>query len=330
MAESARKNEVVAVTGATGFVGQSVVRALLARGARVRVLVRDRAKAKRVLPVDRLEIVDGDVTDAGAVASLVRGAGAVVHLVGIIREAGKGQTFKRMHVDATRVVTEAAKAAGVGRYLHMSAMGVGPHGKAEYQRTKFEAEQIVRQSGLDWTIFRPGLIHGASGEFTQMAAQWARGEIAPYVFMPYFKRWEEDFSVPLGPVNEIDPVCAPVYVEDVAQAFVRSLDTCEAIGEVYNLAGAESMTFPDMLRAFRDATPGGDEGLEPWGLPAAIAAGAATAAGLVGLGGALPFDAGMAWMGGEDTAADTAKAREHLRMGFAPFRESLKVYAGQL
>jgi NADH dehydrogenase len=330
MAESTRKNQLVAVTGATGFVGRSVVRALLARGFEVRVLVRDRAKAKASLPVDRLQIVDGDVTDAAAVASLVRGVGTVVHLVGIIREAGKGQTFKRMHVDSTRVVTEAARAAGVGRYLHMSAMGVGPHGKAEYQRTKFEAEQIVRQSGLDWTIFRPGLIHGPGGEFTQMAAQWARGELAPYVFMPYFRRWEEDFSVPLGPVNEIDPVCAPVYVEDVARAFVASLDVCESIGEVYNLAGAESMTFPDMLRAFRDATPGAEASMEPWGIPAAIAAGAAMGAGLVGVGGALPFDAGMAWMGGEDTSADTFKAREHLKIGLAPFREALKGYAGGL
>lgn len=322
----------VAVTGATGFVGRTMVRELLAQGYAVRALIRDKDKAKRVLPSDpRLALVTGDVHDGGAVADMLRDCQACVHLVGIIREVRRvGQTFQRMHVEATRVVVAQCQKAGVQRYLHMSALGVRDVGVAEYQHTKFEAEQVVQLSDLDWTIFRPGLIHGPEGEFVQMAVGWCTSHQPPFFFLPYFTREVEDQRVPLGGVTELTPSVQPVAVEDVAKAFAAALRTPASVGEIYNLAGSERLTWPQMLRFIRDSLPTGLSSLQPFGLPAQPVALAAEAANLVGMGQLLPFDAGMARMGAEDATADLTKLKEQLGVEPRAFRASFAQYAGQL
>jgi len=250
-------DQTIGVTGASGFVGRHIVRTLLSRGHRVRALTRDRDKGRRVLGRhDALEIVEGDVLDDRALDRLLTGATGAIHLVGIIREASGGQTFERMHVGATDAVIEACARHGVRRYLHMSALGVGAEGICDYQRTKYRAETLVRRSSLEWTIFRPGLIHGAEGEVTQMVAGWTRGQGMPAPFLPYFSRSVEDTSVVLGPVRQETPVVAPVSVEDVAHCFAEALERPQAIGEIYNLAGPDRMRFPEMLIRIRDAVPG--------------------------------------------------------------------------
>ncbi|MFN9972401.1 MAG: SDR family NAD(P)-dependent oxidoreductase, partial [Phycisphaerae bacterium] len=120
--------KTVAVTGATGFVGRAIVAELLAQGYHVRALVRSRVKAREVLPRPApnsatLTLVEGDIHDDRSPAELVAGAEACIHLIGIIREERGGVTFHRMHVASTRLITEACKAAGVNRYLQMSALG---------------------------------------------------------------------------------------------------------------------------------------------------------------------------------------------------------------
>lgn len=323
----------VALTGATGFVGRHMARELLSRGYRVRALVRDRQKAREVLPASgggsALELVSGDALDAGALADLVGGTQACIHLVGILREKG-GQTFKRMHPDATAAALQACGNAGVKRFLHMSALKASDTGATEYQRSKFEAERLVRRSGLDWTIFRPGLIHGPGGEFVEMASDWVTGHVPPYIFMPYFTRWQIDTSVPLGTAKPVDPKVAPIAVEDVCKAFVESLTRQMAIGEVYNLVGGETLSWPQMLTTFRDNVSGGNERLHPWGVPSEIASKVAMVADLIGLGGALPFDEGMAVMGGQDATASMEKARAHLGVEPKGFTETFKRYAGSL
>lgn len=341
----------VAVTGASGFVGRSVVGEMLARGWRVRGLARslksvgelDRrareiaaevAKARGLPGGGQVDWFAGDVCDAGALDQLCKGAGAVVHLVGIIREvrggSGLPQTFERMHVRATHAAIDAAKRAGIRRYVQMSALGVGAEGRSQYQKTKWAAEQAVRRSGLDWTIFRPSLIHGQDSEFVAMLTEIASGEKPPYLFIPYFVRAEEDRRVPMR-FGDWEPAkVQPVAVEDVAYAFAESLVRPESIGEVYNLTGSEVLDWRTLSETIRDVVPGTNKKIGTWYVPGEHAAMAAKVAAAVGLGGFLPFDEGQALMAIEDSAADWTKAKNEL--GFQPrgFTESLREYGGKV
>ena len=155
------------VTGATGFVGHAVVRALLAHGFLVRCLVRPGSEAalKGFESIDR---VPGDVLEPDALAASVEGCGALVHLVGIIREhRTRGVTFDRLHTQATANMLAVAHEAGVKRYVQMSAVGTRPGATSRYHQTKWQAEEVVRASALDWTIVRPVILvgGGATGRY---------------------------------------------------------------------------------------------------------------------------------------------------------------------
>jgi NADH dehydrogenase len=321
----------VAVTGATGFVGRAIVTELLSRGYNVRALIRDTSKAREVLPSNaKLTFVVGDATSQQSASELVAGCQAAINLVGIIRELRRlGQTFQRMHTDATRVLVQACEHSNVRRYVQMSALGVRSDGVCEYQRTKWEAETAVRQSNLDWTIMRPSLIHGRDSEFVKMAKLWMTGEKPPFVFMPYFTGGDDDTRVPLGGTNARDPRVAPVAVEDVAQAFVSCMTNPKTLGETYHLCGSELMTWPQMLRFMRDNTPGALP-LQPFGVPSEPHVWIANVANFVGLGNFLPFDAGMAKMGAEDSVADMTKSNEDLGIAWKPFSKSYPKYAPEI
>lgn len=322
----------VAVTGATGFVGRYVVRELLRQGYAVKALARDRGKAKAVLP-EKARVVMGDVLNQADVDELLQGCQACINLVGIIREvraAGKTQTFRGMHVQAPRLIASRCEALGVTRVVHMSALGARDTGVSQYQRTKWEGEQSLRLSELDWTIFRPGLIHGPDGEFVQTAKQWVGGQSAPWIFLPYFTRVVEDKRVPLGPVNFVDPVVQPVAVQDVARAFVAALATPASVGEIYNLVGSEVLSWPEMLTQMRDQIPGANPNLRPVGLPGEVGAIGAFAATKLGFGSLLPFDEGMARMGAEDSTASLDKLKAHFGFTPAPFGEVFSSYASHV
>ncbi len=319
----------VAVTGATGFVGGHMVRTLVERGWNVRALSRSREKAAALREREGVTVVAGDIGDADALTQLVRGCDAVIHLVGIIREA-KGQRFDAMHVEATQSVISACKRTGVARLVHMSALGVDDEGTTKYQKTKFKAEQAVRSSGLDWTIFRPSLIHGPDGEFTQMLAQWCRGEIAPWIGIPYFRRPETEDRVPLGGVDYIDPEVQPIVVTDVAAYFADALERPETVGEIFNLVGSERMTWPALLEHAHEHVPHAKEGLAPLWAPSDISALQAKAADFVGLGGLLPFDEGMAIMGAQDSVSSLERVEAFFDRQPMAFRDSFSAYAGKL
>lgn len=319
----------VAVTGATGFVGGHVVGALLDRGWHVRALSRSRDKATGLRSRKGVSVVVGDANDVEALAELTRGCDAVIHLVGIIRES-KGQRFEDLHVNATRNIIAACRRNGVKRYLHMSALGVGDEGRTEYQRSKFKAEQEVRMSDLDWTIFRPSVIHGPGGEFTQMMAQWCRGEIAPWVGIPYFRRPVTEQRVPFGGVDYVDPEVQPIVVTDVAAYFADALERPQTVGEIFNLVGPERLTWPTLLEYVHDHVPHAKEGLKPLWAPSDISALQAKAAKFVGLGSLLPFDEGMAIMGAEDSTSSLERVEAYFDREPTAFTDSFSVYAGKL
>jgi len=340
---------VVAVTGSTGFVGRAVVRELLGRGWTVRALVRDRRKANEVLghhPL--LSFVDGEALDGVSPRRLLADVGgepvrACVNLIGIIRETSGGQTFQRMHVQATQALVDACRdvwkvaerggGEGMntsGRFVQMSALGVTPDSKAVYARTKYEGELVVRRSGLDWTIFRPSLIHGEGSEFVRMMHRIARAAMPPYVFMPYFAKLEVDGSVRTGADRLTTPRVQPIAVEDVAWSIAECLGCEMSVGEIYNLVGPDEMEWPEMLETLRDELPGTMKTMQPFFVPGLHAAIIARVAKVVGLGGLLPFDEGQAWMGQEDSIASGGKAHDHLGLNPRPFRETVASYAGAM
>jgi NADH dehydrogenase len=276
--------------------------------------------------------VTGDVGNAGVLDALVNGCDAAINLIGIIREVRGGdtdasQTFERMHVGATRDLVDACLRMGVRRYLHMSALSVGPEGRSGYQKTKWAAEQIVRHSDVDWTIFRPGLIHGPDGEFMQMMAELASGEAPPFLFIPYFARMRVDHRVPMGAMTFEPASVQPVAVEDVAYAFAQALETPSAVGEIYNLVGSEALNWQELNEFIRDTIPGTKKELGVWYIPGDHAAVIANIADKIGLGKLLPFDEGQALMATADTTADATKARLDLGLQPRPFRSTVRGYA---
>ncbi len=322
MTTAANAPKTLAITGATGFVGRHICRAALERGWRIRALVRDTAEARKVLPTTGVDWLVGDANDPAALRDLVADTGAVIHLIGIRREVKPSITFRRMHVDTTRRIVEACRDAGVRRYLHMSALGTRPNAASAYHKTKWEAEQIVRRSSLDWTIFRPSLIHGADGEFIRMVKAWVTQKAPPFLFIPYFVR-----VIPGIPHKWETPRIAPVSVDDVAAAFVSALGADDTIGEVFPLAGPESMEWPEMLRTIRDAIPGANVSLQPFGIPADAAWLQAKAAEVLGVGSLLPYGPSDAIMGAEDNVGSPRKAEAILGVKPRSLEPAVRAYA---
>jgi nucleoside-diphosphate-sugar epimerase len=144
----------IAITGATGFVGQALVDRALADGLEVRALTRKPQQDR-----DRIEWIGGDLADRGALRQLVKGAEAVVHVAGVV-SAHDPAVFEQGNVAGTLAVVEAALAAGVPRLVFVSSLAAREPGLSAYGASKHRAERIVRASGLDWTIVRPPAIYG--------------------------------------------------------------------------------------------------------------------------------------------------------------------------
>src|SRR5262245_45061585 len=159
----------VAVLGGGGFVGRHICHRLAAEGYRVRVATRDRERAKKqLILLPTMDLAVADVHDAAQLAAFVRGADAVINLVGVLHEGGGNQSFRAAHVELARKVVAACREAGVSRLLHMSALAADRTGPSDYLKSKGEAEAIVRESGLAWSLFRPSVIFGRDDSFLNL------------------------------------------------------------------------------------------------------------------------------------------------------------------
>ena len=302
----------VFVTGGSGFVGSAVIDELLSRGYRVNALVNRRK-------LDRADVqsIQGGLFDENALDEGLRDSDAVIHLVGIIMQrASKGITFERMHFEGTRRVVGAARRNGAKRYVHMSALGTRPNAVSDYHRTKFKAEEYVRASGLDWTIFRPSFIHGPRGEFMQMEAKWARRKAPPFLFMPYFGAG----ALGRGGAGQLQPV----YVGDVARAFVDALEKPNTIGEIYPLGGPDVVTWPQMHHIVSEAIVGKKR------RAVAIPAWYAKAITHVVPAALLPFNRDQVIMSQEENTCDLSKFVDDVGWTPRPFAETVRSYAKQV
>ena len=189
-----------------------------------------------VIQVKGLKLIPGDATHIEDLNRITESFDAIVHLIGIIREfPGKGVTFEREHVEATLNIVALAEQSGAKRFLHMSANSAAENADTGYQTTKWQGEQIVRRSGLDWTIFRPSVIFGAESDFVRTMLSVVKN--LPIVPVIGSGRYEMQ----------------PVAVEQVADSFVRALDRPQTIERTYCLGGAKPYSYIELLNAISKA-----------------------------------------------------------------------------
>lgn len=214
----------VLVTGATGFIGPHVVHALRAKEIPVRALVRDPARAQRLTSWGA-ELVRGDVTDPVSLRAACAGCDAVIHLVAII--TGRPADFERVMSQGTRDLVAAAREAGIGRFVLASALGLDERTKdsVPYYRAKWEMERAVHESGLEHVIFRPSFVFGTDGGVLPTFVRLARFAPVTPVIGPGTQRLQ------------------PIWVEDVAEYYARSLDQPGVANRTFELGGPDAPTW---------------------------------------------------------------------------------------
>ena len=217
------------LTGSTGFVGKQILHDLLEKKYQVRCIVRQGSEQK-IAHYQEVDIVHGDITDADSLQGKLTGCDAVINLVGIIREFfGKGITFEKLHYEGTARLVKAAREQGIRRFIQMSALGARRDGKTQYQQTKFRAEECVRNSGLDYTIFPPSIIYGQGDKFVNLFA----GMLKTQQFVPVVGNGRYQMQ--------------PVSVEHVSMGFIKSIEQKDTIGKIFAVGGPEKIEFNHII-----------------------------------------------------------------------------------
>jgi uncharacterized protein YbjT (DUF2867 family) len=218
------KLDDVLVLGGAGFVGRHLVASLAARGLRVAVPTRHRERAKHLLPLPTVDVVEADIMGEGVLEALAHGKHAVINLVGILHG-----DFDRVHAELPGRVVAACRAQGAGRLVHMSALGASPEAPSHYLRSKAIGEQaVLAAKDLDVTVFRPSVIFGPEDRFLNMFSALAR----------FF---------PVLPLARPQARFKPVYVGDVAAAMSRALGEHDTFGRVYELCGPREYSLQELV-----------------------------------------------------------------------------------
>lgn len=220
----------VCIIGGSGFVGSSIAEQASTRGLRVRVITRSAPRARALLVLPTVELMVADPHDAKDLERAFADMDAVVNLAGILHEGGRA-TFQAVHAELPRKIVQACRAQGVQQLLHMSALGAAENGPSQYQRSKAAGEKAVREAGdtLATTIFRPSVIFGEHDHFLNLFASLAR-------------------LFPVMPLAGAKVRFQPVWVEDVARAFVDTLGDAGRAGEAFALCGPRVYTLEELVR----------------------------------------------------------------------------------
>ncbi|HYA65781.1 MAG TPA: complex I NDUFA9 subunit family protein [Burkholderiaceae bacterium] len=235
----------ILVLGGTGFVGQHLVDCLVAQGRRVCVPTRRRARGRDLLVLPTVEVVEADITDGSTLRALLADKDAVINTVGILHEssaaapggaatdpsAGRyGRAFAAVHVNLPRSLVAACQQAGVGRLLHISALGADVHAPSAYLRSKAEGERIVREaSQMASTVFRPSVVFGPGDSFLSLFARLAAW--VPVLLTP-------------RPQSRMQPV----WVRDLAGAMCTALDARATFGKGYEICGPGIYTLRELMQ----------------------------------------------------------------------------------
>lgn len=220
------------VLGGTGFIGSHLLATLADAGHRITVLSRNREQRRAINVLPNVRTISTDVYDRASLEKYIAGNDAVVNLVGILNETGDA-TFTHAHVDLTATLIAACRQAGVRRIHLMSSLNAGNRA-SKYLKTRGEAEAQVRNSGMDWTIYRPSVVYGNGDSFVSRFLKLLR-------------------MGPVLPVAQPHAKFQPAYVRDVAEAIRRCLDDRASIGKIHELYGPDTLELIAIVRMIRDA-----------------------------------------------------------------------------
>ncbi|MEO5336137.1 MAG: complex I NDUFA9 subunit family protein [Magnetospirillum sp. WYHS-4] len=252
---------IVTVFGGSGFLGRHVVQRLAADGFTVRVAVRDTEAASFLKPLGgpgQIVPIKASVTDPEAVALVVKGAQAVVNLVGILYESGRA-TFRLIHAEGAAIVAKASAAAGVKRLVHVSALGADAASPSAYARTKAEGEAAVLEAFPGATILRPSVVFGPEDGFFNLFASLATvSPVLPVMGAPFPPKVTlfggGDSLVDIDLYGGGGPRFQPVYVEDVAESVRAALTDTAAKGRIFEVVGPKTYSFKEVMELVLSAT----------------------------------------------------------------------------
>jgi NADH dehydrogenase len=221
------------VLGGTGFIGSHLVARLAADGRSVRLPTRREIHARHLIMLPCVDAVEADIHDEATLERLLTGTDAVINLVGVLhsrRGNPYGPEFARAHVELPRKLVAACRRAGVKRYLHMSALGAAADGPSMYLRSKADGElAALSDPGLRTTIFRPSVVFGEEDHFLNLFARLQR-------------------RLPVMLLGGADARFQPVYVEDVADAFIAALENTASYGRTIELVGPKIYTLRELVQ----------------------------------------------------------------------------------
>jgi len=223
----------VCILGGSGFVGRHLAAHLSAQGIACRIVTRHPHRHRHLQVNPGLELVSANLFETRSLAERFHGCDAVINLIGILNEDAKAQGFRRMHVELVDLIVDACRTAKVPRLLHMSALNANEaSGSSEYLRSKGEGENRAHTHGgaaMRVTSFRPSVIFGPGDSFFNRFAGLLR--YSPLIF----------------PLACAGARFAPVFVEDVVQAFSRALDQRTTFGKHFDLCGPREYTLQELV-----------------------------------------------------------------------------------
>lgn len=299
---------MILVTGGTGFVGSAVVRELLRRGEKVAVLSRSAAHVRECFG-DDVEARQGDVRDPESLAPAMRGIDVVVSSVTFpnmpIEKRSKGWTFEEVDLKGTRHQVDAAKAAGVRRFVYVSGVGAARDSDRHWFRYKWEAEQYLRDSGVEWVIVRPTWVYGP-------------GDVSLNRFLGFGK------ALPFIPMfGDGKQLMQPVFIDDAGRVIADSGTRPEAAKCLFELGGPEVMTMDEVVQAALDLMGRKRRILHQ---PASVGKVAGALASVLP---SPPLSADAIDFITQPAVADNTKLIEVLHPKLTPLREGLETYLGK-
>ncbi|MDP2247749.1 MAG: complex I NDUFA9 subunit family protein [Nitrosomonadales bacterium] len=223
-----RINEVC-VLGGSGFVGSAIVHKLSAAGYAVKVLSRRRESAKHLFLLPNVQVVECNVLNDSELSMHMQSCDAVINLIGILHETSK-TTFETMHHEFPKRVAALCERLGIKRLLHMSALQTSADAPSAYLRSKAlgEAAVMAHSKKVNVTIFQPSVIFGRGDNFLNMFATVVK-------------------LMPVVVLAKPDARFQPIWVEDVAEAFVNSLGNIDTYGKAYELGGPRVYTMRELV-----------------------------------------------------------------------------------